>query len=573
MREVFTIIRMYDVEWTTELVSSNFTRFYGENLPDHSEKEIECGMGRFLLIIVRDEYPKYDYRATSHGMELVNVHMFDKKALYRQWTGGGHKIHSTNSSWEFNHDITLLLGANADDYIRTLDNKDANIDEIIPLSRDIIGARGWKSLEELIYVMNATTTYVVLRGEEWLIGQHEGNDHRDVDILLNRCQSAIYIINGSYYCESLHPHILVDISGRKYIFDFWECNQGVYDILWECKMLENRVLENGYYVLSDNDRFYTLLYHCLINKNTISPDYKLKLEQGKTRLQITKEDWYQILVDFLASNNYVVPIENNLGITIHLDNAIIHSYAYKYGKLIKRLCEEIEGKKYISSVYEKTKSFVKKGSPILIDNETRFLHQLKLYSFSPKVLSSGDDGRERWIEISRILGVSVDKFFIINHKHNTAHNIKIFIQKVIEILVVLRNEDVVHRDFIPANILISDTEGVISNVSLIDFGWAIYRGEANECLTPTMLGANYSSHDKLSDSYSFSIILKECWPRINAVRQVVSQLQQGVKLEDVLIRFSLRDYFRLYLMRHKNINNHISPILKKTKQMLKKILR
>ena len=48
------------------------------------------------------------------------------KEKFRDLTGGGHKIHSTNSPLETNHDLTLLLGINYNDYEILLKNKDKN---------------------------------------------------------------------------------------------------------------------------------------------------------------------------------------------------------------------------------------------------------------------------------------------------------------------------------------------------------------------------------------------------------------------------------------------------------------
>ena len=77
------------------------------------------------------------------GRSLIK--MFDLKTKYRKWTGGGHKIHATNNTQETNHDITLLLGINYNDYlsiaIRSWDN------EIKQVKRNLSGTETWKNLE------------------------------------------------------------------------------------------------------------------------------------------------------------------------------------------------------------------------------------------------------------------------------------------------------------------------------------------------------------------------------------------------------------------------------------------
>ena len=118
IRNNFNILGMYNIKWNKKLFSNNLSRFYGTNLPENSGKEQHCGNGDFLLVIVEDENPIYEERETSKGIQIVNINMFDKKTYYRELTGGGHKIHATNSVAETNHDLALLLGKNVQDYLK-----------------------------------------------------------------------------------------------------------------------------------------------------------------------------------------------------------------------------------------------------------------------------------------------------------------------------------------------------------------------------------------------------------------------------------------------------------------------
>ena len=60
-------------------------------------------------IIIRQNNPIYKFRRTSKGEQKVNSVLFDKKQLYRKWTGGGHKVHTSNSVDESYHDIFFYL--------------------------------------------------------------------------------------------------------------------------------------------------------------------------------------------------------------------------------------------------------------------------------------------------------------------------------------------------------------------------------------------------------------------------------------------------------------------------------
>ena len=122
------IRKIYEIEWSKDKVADNFSRFYGQKLPDKSFKEKECGTSSFLCIVVEDENSKYDFVETSRGHEKANIKLFNLKEKYRSWTGGGHKIHTTNSVEETNHDSVLLLGLNYEDLRDSLpENYDNNI--------------------------------------------------------------------------------------------------------------------------------------------------------------------------------------------------------------------------------------------------------------------------------------------------------------------------------------------------------------------------------------------------------------------------------------------------------------
>ena len=121
-----------------------------EQIYHQNQKKNHCGKGEFLLIIFYDNDPKYGYVETSRGTERVNTNIFACKEKFRDLTGGGHKIHSTNSPLETNHDLTLLLGINYNDYEISLKNKlDKNIENeniIKNIPNNIIGVNGWESL-------------------------------------------------------------------------------------------------------------------------------------------------------------------------------------------------------------------------------------------------------------------------------------------------------------------------------------------------------------------------------------------------------------------------------------------
>ena len=48
----FEIIKVYEMEWDKEEFPKSLSRFYGTHLPKNCIKEIYCGNGKFILIIL-----------------------------------------------------------------------------------------------------------------------------------------------------------------------------------------------------------------------------------------------------------------------------------------------------------------------------------------------------------------------------------------------------------------------------------------------------------------------------------------------------------------------------------------
>lgn len=291
------VVDCYEVEWSSDLVASNFTRFYGVNLPDGSFKEEECGRGKFLLLLLKDQSPLYETRATSRGDELVNSKLFDAKTLYRSWTGGGHKIHATNTPQETNHDLTLLLGVSYDDYLK---NAPTEWDgQIKAIKRDLLGACGWNALDEFFYALNNTLKYVTLRNFEYLPDSYKSEEHGDIDLLVENFDNARYVANAKKVFEEPHRvHCECRIGGEPVRFDFRHVGDNYYCEQWERDILANRVFDRGFYVPSKEDYKYSLLYHAIVQKPKLSAEYKKKLSEFFELIHIN------VLENFMDARGY-----------------------------------------------------------------------------------------------------------------------------------------------------------------------------------------------------------------------------------------------------------------------------
>ena len=125
--EKFTIKEVYEITWDKEVFIKNLISFYSQSQSHLNKRQTNklfkgkakyCGIAPFKLIIFEDNNPNYQLRKTSSGYRKVNLNVFDLKLQFRELTGGGHKIHGTDSVKETNKDLTLLLGDNIIDFYK-----------------------------------------------------------------------------------------------------------------------------------------------------------------------------------------------------------------------------------------------------------------------------------------------------------------------------------------------------------------------------------------------------------------------------------------------------------------------
>ena len=302
IENTFKNVKIFNIKWNDEYFSSNLTRFYGTNLPKNSFKEKECGMGRFSLVLVEDDNPLYEERETiSRGLETVNTKMFDAKSKYRKWTGGGHKIHATNSIKETKHDLMLLLGKDYDGFINQT-NKD-DLGEI-NLDTNLLGCIQWNSLEELFKVLNESINYVVLRNFDGMPNQYYLDSHGDIDILTDDLENIIHLVNAKpVFKEKYRVHFSVKINNFLVRFDFRYVGDNYYDKKWQENILDTRELyNNSFYIPNKENYTYSLIYHALIHKEKLGVDYHKRISTliHESDIHIILEK----LKDYLKNNGY-----------------------------------------------------------------------------------------------------------------------------------------------------------------------------------------------------------------------------------------------------------------------------
>jgi hypothetical protein len=158
----FTVLEMIEIAWSRgETFSRNLTRMYGDALPPGSDKEVHCGDGPMLAVVVRDERPRYRIRRTNRGPKWTNSNVFDARSRYREWTGGGHRVHASDSVTEAERNLVFLLGRPTDDFPSSTSSDGVAHGR----AGDPIGTHNWVSTDELLVALGAHGCALVSRSE------------------------------------------------------------------------------------------------------------------------------------------------------------------------------------------------------------------------------------------------------------------------------------------------------------------------------------------------------------------------------------------------------------------------
>lgn len=168
----------------------------------------------------------------------------------------------------------------------------------------------FSDISEVFDLLNEKSEYLVLRNYENMDRTDFLMDgHDDIDILCNDRKSVIKSL-GARKTHINTDHYFIRVNsinvklGIRYLNDYY------YDIPWEIDMLRKRKYHSlGFYVMDDENYFYSLLYHALLQKKHLSDDYKVRLRDMAQELGITlicEEDYYKCLIDYLNKQGYSV---------------------------------------------------------------------------------------------------------------------------------------------------------------------------------------------------------------------------------------------------------------------------
>ena len=559
------IVSKVELSWPGDPVDC-FGRFYGAKLAEAAGKVKVCGAGPFLLVVVRDRRPRYGWRETSRGGELVNLRLFAMKSRYRVWTGGGHRIHTTKSPDETRRDLFLLTGRRVDEWQA---GTPAGPFEVLP------GRCGWPSLRALFACLGEMMPYVVLRNSEMLPDAFDPSVHGDIDILVPDAADCAGVLGArKVFPEPWRVHYEVTVAGRPVRFDFRFVGDGYYDERWERAMLSRGVVADGVRRPAPEDAFYALVYHALFQKRSIAPDYEGKIRDLAHAAKLpgnSFEEWLGLLEDFLSRERYAVtrPVDSS----VYLDDmlpawrvvadeigAVSPFAGIRPALLASRRVNPELPVMFFSSCHDGRNVLLKYSpvAPRAISAEWTFARKVRRIRPDlcvEPVFWHSTSGGGAFVAMERLEGRTL-KDLLSSGVELAAEDVRRLVCDMKDIVRALDDAGVVHRDIRPDNLMVLPD----GHVKIFDFQFAIDRSDTNEyiyfaerhkeLLYP--LGEDFAiGAGKWNDHHSMVKCLRllpDCPARDDAIAELSANMAEydlTARLPDWLRRKLAKEYRRL----------------------------
>lgn len=177
----------------------------------------------------------------------------------------------------------------------------------------------YNNFQEVIDILHSNSiNYLILRNYDNLLSPEMYQDgHGDVDILCEdsiKLADAINALNfiqkdGRIRDDKIHYYIKV--NGKDVSIDLRSVGDGYYCTKWQNDMLDRKIINNGFYVMEPVDHFYSLVYHAILQKRSLSDEYKTRLNgmyvelSGIGNSYMDENDFISLLDKFMMDKGYV----------------------------------------------------------------------------------------------------------------------------------------------------------------------------------------------------------------------------------------------------------------------------
>ncbi|MBZ0333206.1 hypothetical protein [Marinobacter sp. AL4B] len=375
LNERFNLLLDASVEWSDKYFIENACRLYEIPINDTDKVNVDIlnkiGTPKFHLFMIQDVEPHYTYLPSVSGkVELSNTAVVAAKYEFREWvkakTGKSFSIHSTNNISEFHFQAPLLLGLNL--YEKIINNEKQLVKT---LQKDLEGAGSWNSYKELFDILNVTTNYLVQRSFETLPFK---NEELDIDFLTDSYQRLASAIGCKQ--DKKHPYKgVANIENNRISIDMRYVGDNYYNTIWSERMLRRKINCNGVFTPRIDDFFFSLLFHCKVQKASVKEKY---ITQLNDIAKILDFDWFnkgllkddlqiaKLLNGYYRSEGYFfeLPIDRevytNKKIAVHLPQRHHGKKLFSFKNTLKSILVKFARKVLSNSAYKKLVSTYKK---------------------------------------------------------------------------------------------------------------------------------------------------------------------------------------------------------------------
>ena len=184
----------------------------------------------------------------------------------------------------------------------------------------------YNTIKEFFLYINEHCNYLILRNWDDIFNDHiYGDSHEDIDILCEDLHSFVSLTNARRcHKRNDRDNFIISIGTMSVRFDIRHVGDGYYPKLWQEKMLLRRKKIGDIYIMSDEDYYYSLAYHALLQKPSLSNEYKNKLRDltiADRRTNLFEEkDILKELNKYLKKNSYVIEITSDPGVFLNWKN-------------------------------------------------------------------------------------------------------------------------------------------------------------------------------------------------------------------------------------------------------------
>ena len=171
---------------------------------------------------------------------------------------------------------------------------------------------GWEKFSDLNNSLNKKCDWLIIRNFENLNDSFLFSEGEDIDILCSNIDLLVDVMKARKR-EGGRCAYTVNINNQNVPLDIRYIGDKYFDPLWARDMLNNKKLYNGIPVLSDNDYFFSLLYHIKLQKYFVKDEYVPRLLKLAEKIDFNGLDpnfiyddkiCAEILNNFLEEKNY-----------------------------------------------------------------------------------------------------------------------------------------------------------------------------------------------------------------------------------------------------------------------------